>query len=510
MENPQSMAILEAMLAQHRGFGDSDYIHGQLQLCYQRQLDRISAHLPVAGEFLEALREADNYSRYRLLGDTAVRCTIQHAITQLEAGRQDGITLEECEEAFRAAVVHLAAGKRGGPLESGAPQVTRLRPEAITGWVWTEEHGDDIFGRSFRYVIEQNFGTPLCTPSDDELEMLQRGAQLLRELAPLLYRSALSHAHLIAVFPPIGSWKGRGSCSQFRVGGTIFLSRDLLRSPWWVAERLLHEALHQKLYDFRRGHSLFQHECQRAESPRIHSPWNVHDAKGSNYWDAFRAIAACHVYVHLVLLCAQAEHRATELEAQYGPLRQRPAMTDSRTAFERAHYLCEKIKELCWDELGVAGKRFIKWLTTVLDVLGPCPPPNGAYLHLLLDLYTREAKKVDSVLQKVMPQEEELRRQLADLIKDEVATTCRVLSRLDAEADLKEFKVALAHYPDEITGDDFPQIRKLIARTLLDVSPDGYSLKRLPHEPESQDESVKEMVLHSSRRLDTVLHTNVV
>jgi hypothetical protein len=179
-------------------------------------------------------------------------------------------------------------------------------------------------------------------------------------------------------------------------------------------------------------------------------------------------------------------------------------MTSSRAAFERAYYLCEQITQSSWEELGVGGKRLIEWLRAVLDVLEPYPPPNGAYLHLLLDLYTREATKADSVLRKSRFEREGLRAELADMIQHEVATTRGVLSMLDAEAALKEFNEALARYPEEIPGEYFPQVRGVIARTLRDVSPDGYSLKRRPQVAESQEEHVREMVRHSSERLQVV------
>jgi hypothetical protein len=75
---------------------------------------------------------------------------------------------------------------------------------------------------------------------------------------------------------------------------------------------------------------------------------------------------------------------------------------------------------------------------------------------------------------------------------------------LDAEAALKEFNETLARYPEEIPGDDFPQVRGIIVRTLRDVSADGYSLKRRPQDAESQDKSVQEMVRQSSERLQVI------
>jgi hypothetical protein len=223
-------------------------------------------------------------------------------------------------------------------------------------------------------VLRDNYDESLCTPNIDELARLAKGAQLLGALLPLLSRSALSHAHLIAVFPMVGSWKGKASSSQFRVAGTIFLSRELLESPWQVAEHLFHESLHQKLYDFRHAHSLLKPNYWRKGAPRVRSHWNVTDSSESNCWDTHRAVAAFHVYVHLSLLSTLAEQRAPELENVYGPLRGSLKMIESRRAFERAHYLGEKIKELCWQELGLAGKRLMDWLTLVLDALDAAPP----------------------------------------------------------------------------------------------------------------------------------------
>ena len=120
----------------------------------------------------------------------------------------------------------------------------------------------------------------------------------------------------------------------------------------------------------------------------------------SNYWDTHRAVAAFHVYVHLGLLCTLAEERASELETVYGSLHSSLTMTESRKAFERAHYLGEQIKEFCSGELGLAGKRLVDWLISVLDALDPSPPPQGSYIHLLLDRYQREARRIETLLNK--------------------------------------------------------------------------------------------------------------
>jgi hypothetical protein len=515
----QHLDVLEAILVEHRAFGDSDYIHEQLHICYIRRLGKIAAYLPAAGQLRDALSRTTVRNRYCIIGETVVRCAIDRALGQLETGTRRGLPLDECEEVFRATIHHLEEGKSGGPLERGIAHVNRLGSEPYHGWVWTEEHSADVFGQAFRSLIRDNYNDELYTPNTDELRMLEKGAQLLSELLPLLSRSALSHVHLIAVFLPVGHWKGKMSSSQFRLGGTIFLSRDMLQNPWWVAEHLLHESLHQKLYDFRHGHSVFVEELlsSRETAKRVCSLWNVPGPNKSNYWDTFRAVAAFHVYVQLALLCRLAEQRAPYLERVYGPLR---AMTKSRTAMDRAHYLGEQIEKTCHHELGLAGRYLIEWLLSFLDALDPSPPPRGANIHLLLDRYRREAAMVEKKIQRCSGKGNSdgvngvkgttkfssiLQEQLRTLITDEVKSTCSVLSAVEAEADLCRFREAIALRSGQGTETEFGEVRRLIANAIQNASPDGYRLKCCSPESPTPDEIVKQMVETSSQRLESIL-----
>jgi len=488
----EALGAIEQGLTERLPFGDSEYILNQLQICLKSRLDKVASDLPVAGQILEVLEQSNSAGLHRVIGDTVVRCAIIHAHIQVETGKQYGLPLKDCEEIFTATIHHLQDNKFDTPLDQSS--LHRLGPKPHHGWIWSEEHPNDIFGRSFRYLLKERYHAVPRTPSNEEIAVLVQGAQLLQDLLPTLTPSALIHAHVIACVPNAGQWKGVASSSQFYLGGTIFLGSPL-SNPWWVAEHLLHESLHQKLYDFRHSHSLLEElRYAREDAPRVHSPWNSPQLNKSNLWDVHRVFAAFHVYVHLALLAIVAEQRAAELEKAYGPF---AGMLASRKALERAHYLGEKLKEKCWDELGLAGKRLTDWLSTVLEFLDPSPPPKGSFVHLSLDLYEREAKRVAGVLKEIDSVPSLLPQRLVPLAKEEIQAAQRLLSSIDAQQELRQLNDAVAQYADHELGTNFPEVRHAIRSALLDASTDRYRLT----ESGTQDELLKQMIENASQQL---------
>jgi hypothetical protein len=491
-ESVRSFGALDKILADSP-FGNSDYITRQLHVGYKRRLGKIAAGLPEAGWLLDAIDQAEPYAQYRVIGDTVLRCAVQHAFTQLETGSQHGLPLQQCREIFQAAICHLEAGRPG---LLGSELAGRLGPQPYHGWVWSEDRPDDAFARAFRDVVRENYAGALCAPGSEEIAMLAKGARLLEEILPHSSRSALSHTHLIAIFPSEGAWTTTASSSEFRLSGTIFLSRKHLSDPWWVADHLLHETLHQQLYDLRHGHSLLTPDFDREDAPKVCSLWNV---PSQNYWDTHRALAAFHVYVYLALFSTLAEQRRTELEGTYGSLKGSKS-AGSAKSLQRAHYLGEQLTALCWEELGPAGKRFVDLLKEVLCVLDPSPPPAGSCVHLLLDRYRKEAKKVETLL-KNADRPQSLPLSLMTLAEDEVRGTRSVLAAVNSETELGRFDDTLARFATDELGTQFARIRGLIARTILNVSPDGFTLS----ESRRADEMVKTMVETSSERLKRLL-----
>jgi len=183
-----SLASIDAILANHP-FGNNDYITEQLHVCYKRRLGKISSRLPVAGQLLDNICQAETYSQYRVIGDTTVRCAVQHALRQLETGDSYGFPLEECEQIFRATIRHLEEGdSESGPLGNGL--FDSIGPDPYHGRIWNESRLDDVFARAFRFVVHDNYGGDLCTPTPEEVAILEKGARLLRELLPRSSRSA--------------------------------------------------------------------------------------------------------------------------------------------------------------------------------------------------------------------------------------------------------------------------------------------------------------------------------
>ena len=311
----------------------------------------------------------------------------------------------------------------------------------------------------------------------------RRGLGLLETLLPRLTASALSHVQLIALFPKLGTWRGKASSSQFRVNGSVFLNQELIDNPWWLAEHLLHESLHQKLYDFRRGHSLLAPDYAREDGARVCSLWNAPDEDGNQYWDAHRALAAFHVYVHLALLCLLAEGQEAALAPLYGPIGQH--MSGSRRAIDRAHYLGEQLRATTWPELGEAGRQMTLWLLAVLDELDIERRPAGASLHLLLDLYARQGRKLDAFLEHADANDA---ARLGEQAQAELTLARTALLELG--------EAALVH--DEPS---WPQARKQVLQALTPVAQDrsGNYMRRRGY-PRARA-LVTQMVQQSSRQL---------
>jgi predicted O-methyltransferase YrrM len=497
-ESLQTLRVVEEALAGHAAWGDSQYILEQLDVTFRRRLGVVAEQLPVAGRLVAALETADASTRNAIAGNTVIRCAVQHAHLRVADEQDYGLSLEVCQQVLEATLDHLGRGKGGTPFEGGDARLEQLAPGEDRCWIWSEDYPRGDFGAAFRSVIDLEYGHQLSSVTDPELAALRRGRDLLLELMPRLAPSALAHTHLIGCFSNEGFWRGKLSSSQIRAGGTIFLSREMLTDPWCIAEHLLHESLHQKLYDFRHGHQLMHPEVAASESVLVTSLWNSPELNGANQWDTSRAFAAFHVYVHLSVLALIAEQLADGLVAAYGAPR---GLIGSRKALDRARYLGEQLDDVRSLALGPAGERLLDWLREVLDVVDPAPPPRGATTHLLFDRYLREANRVEAVLWPSAEEPSPLSEQLLPVVRQELAGAEQVLAAMGEDSRAMKLRAAASEFADDELGIRLPWVRRRIAAEILEAAPSPWALSReLPMTSEA-DTLLRELVEYGSEQL---------
>lgn len=462
---------VEQAMASQQPFGDDIHILDRRCDHLTGQLEELVPALPEAADLLDAMASSPNGDRSRLLTETTLRSAIAHAHRQLIVGAARGrqlLRVADCAAILTTAAGYLQRGGTATPLHDNS--LVRLGVDHRHGWIWRDEHPDDSYGRAFRELIAARYRMQPSTPDARAIEMLTTGARLLGELLPSLAPSALHHAHTVACVPTATAFFG--SSSRPDLGGVLFL-RESLGNPWWVAEHLLHESMHLKLYDLLGAETLVGMDGQHVERPVV-TPWNPSMLSGANRWHAWRVLAALHVYVHLALLSSVAERRAAELEGSYGPLSD---MLDSRRALARAHYLGAQLAahQQCWDTLGPFGQRLAEWLRSLLAMLNPDTDADGT-LHLYLDRYHRETDRLNQLLAAPSGDRTATRAELAALARGDMSTTRTILFGLGARRQLAALNADLDRFTDAEIAHSYPEIRDIIEACLLDASPDGYRL----------------------------------
>jgi predicted O-methyltransferase YrrM len=474
---------VEQAMARQKPYGNDLHILEQRRGRLLQQLEQLAEKLSAAGELLDAVAHSPGDGHCRLLTETTLRSAIGHAHKQLTSNTARRgprlLPLTDCEAILTAAARYLENGGTDTPQQDGS--LVRLGPAPHHGWIWRDEHADDAYGRALRQLVAARYGVPPGSFDAHSIETVRTGARLLEELLPSLAPSALHHAHIVACVPSSRSF---GSSSRPDLGGMFFL-RHSPESPWWVAEHLLHESMHLKLYDLLDADILMQSDGKHVERPVI-TPWNPSQLSGANRWHTWRVLAAFHVYAHIALLSTVAERRAPELEGTYGPL---SGMIESHRALARARHLCQQLRAhaRCWDELDPVSQGLANWLYSLLDILDPAPAPEGSTLHLYLDLYRRETGRVEQMLAEPTRRSDALREALAGLARQDMASTRTILRDLDAREQVAYLDASTT---DVQLPDGYPEIRRVIETCLCDASPDGYRMS----ESGEHDTMVGEMV----------------
>lgn len=153
----------------------------------------------------------------------------------------------------------------------------------------------DTVGAELRRQQAESGPPGLLTTADGErfnsaLAVLRAGVALARSLSPDLIEDLLAHVALVGVIDP--QCAGRlASASPRTFPGLVLLKGP--QSIIEVAEALVHEGAHQKLFDLAITHDLLNVNSDRC--PPFHPPW----APKERRWPLEQTLAAWHAYVCL-------------------------------------------------------------------------------------------------------------------------------------------------------------------------------------------------------------------
>jgi hypothetical protein len=287
-----------------------------------------------------------------------------------------------------------------------------------TLWQWTGEERDKTLTGITPTIFLKN--SPNCVfhhPTEDDSRNLRQGIALLRELFPLLTPSILRHIDVIALVstepahgeagPPGGNPLSTDpliSCSSDTSPGVVFVNPSVLTNPWSIAEIILHEGLHSKLYDVMATHNLLRPNYTKEEAANLHPLWHI----SSESWDVQRSLFAMHVYAHLALFFQRVAKNFDALAPRFGPLHVIDARLSMRRSLDRAHFLGMKLAEVGTRDLGPAGHLLLARLQEMLLVLDGASV-EGASMEgasrlgevaqrLVGDLYARQTLALERIL----------------------------------------------------------------------------------------------------------------
>jgi hypothetical protein len=353
----------ETQLAQDVPFGSVDYIGERAALTYRRRLELLGGHLPAAVQFVQALAAAASSDSNHPFTDPVVRGAINDLL-RAYMGAGERKPADDQIELLAYYSTHLDELKR-----DAANTADSFRQEILGRPIryWSDASARTLRDRAFVAMLRQHLPGPRVYVAETETEAtISQALALLQELLPVAAHSAVSHLYFIAV-DDFDDEVGSATISP--ILGTIFLSRSTLRSPWTIAEAILHECMHLKFVELEQTHSIMARGYSEKASPRIHPPWHPETVT----WPMNRALTAAHVYVALALYSVVSEAAAPELQARYGPCKRSPLLVDTSAAAERARSLID-LASRHPESLGQAGRVFLEWMGDILQKLAAGPP----------------------------------------------------------------------------------------------------------------------------------------
>jgi hypothetical protein len=400
-------------------FGDWRYIRQRVIESVSRRLDLSQRLFPQAAPVLERIRALDDATAARVLEHPFLRSAV-FAATQHLKHPWKVLTHEQVEQYLEQMGILLAGDWIDWKLSSLSLLMEEDYEDAArhTLWQWTGEQGDrTLTGITPTVFLKISPNCVFHHPTEEESRNLRQGIALLRELFPLLTPSILRHIDVIALVstepargeagPPGGNPLSTDpliSCSSDTSPGVVFVNPSVLTSPWYIAETILHEGLHSKLYDVMATHNLLRPNYTTEEAAKLHPLWHM----SSESWDVHRSLFGMHVYAHLALFFQRVARSFDALAPRFGPLHVINVWLSMRRSLDRAHFLGMKLAEVGARDLGPAGHLLLAQLQEMLLVLDGASVEGASVdgastlgevaQRLVGDLYARQTLALERVL----------------------------------------------------------------------------------------------------------------
>lgn len=197
-------------------------------------------------------------------------------------------------------------------------------------------------------------------PSD--IAVLEDALQIVVSAHPSLAAATLAHNSVVVLVEGDHAFE---SASNAMIPHAIFVNRTVLADPVRVAEIILHECVHQKLYDLYLLHPLLPPGYDPDSASTVFPPWQ------RERWSYDRAFAAAHVYVHI----------AAFYDAMLGKETSPAIARDRRTlAVTRAQYLISTLTNSPERIASRKGQEFLNWLEHGLHAIEPDSAIRGTIL----------------------------------------------------------------------------------------------------------------------------------
>ncbi|GHE99462.1 hypothetical protein GCM10017786_35760 [Amycolatopsis deserti] len=261
------------------------------------------------------------------------------------------------------------------------PITTELSAGPVSIRVATGAGANDVMADAMRVIQTQSLPgrrpPRLLTGDDEALATVEAGLRKVREVSPALADDLLAHVGLLVILDPATSG-GLISASSRLFPGLILIDRP--SSAYDVAEAIIHEGAHVKLFDFAITRSFLGADV--AEGRVFRPSWS------SAVWPVEQVVAAFHAYTCLAQFAEDVERRGETPELGPNSLLSRAR----ERATEIGRWLLGEEDALEFDA---------KWLlrTLMCDGTGPEPlssvtrpvPPGHYALDPLLRLARMES-----------------------------------------------------------------------------------------------------------------------